>query len=83
MFDDLSFADAAEHLDMKESTLRRLCLEGKGPTGRKQARTFRFLPATLDKWKADFLANAYSEPVAQPVKGKAKPVKKVPVKELA
>lgn len=74
MLKDLSLAEAAEHVGIKESAFRRLLAAGTGPTGRKDGRTLRFLPAHLDKWAEEYAQNAYNDTLSS-AKPKGKPGK--------
>lgn len=78
MFNEMSIKEAAAFVQMPETSFRRICREGQGPTGRKDGRTMRFIPDTLNAWKDEFLKTAYSTPsnVKNPKNGARKTAKK-------
>lgn len=67
----LDAASAATYLAISESTLKRLCREGKGPKHARISRVLAFRKADLDIW----LEKQFDEPAAKPKKkaaGKSK-----------
>ena len=71
--EELNYTDAAAACGIKETTFRRLCKEGKGPKGRREGRTLRFLREHLAEWVEEYKENAYS---ANAAKTKGNGVKK-------
>lgn len=66
----MSAKDAAEYLNISESTLKRLVKEGKGPKHARLSRVLSFRQADLDVWLGEQFEKPAPKAKSGPKRGK-------------